>query len=560
MQTVPTTGDAPKPAPRRAATHAIAGCLIIALGAALRIRAWSHWRSLWNDEIFLAHNIVTRGLFPLLFHPLDLNQAAPPLFLAAERLAVDLFGSGERALRLPSLLAGLITLPLFHLLARRLLSPRGRLLAMFLFAILAPLIYYSSEVKQYQWDVAVTLAILLTATEVWRNPQSHRCITLYALAGALGIFSSHVAPFAMAGTGLVLLTTNRIWKSALPLLKVAAIWAVLELANYYLFLLPVEHGPSRAMLYNFWLDAGAFPPESADAKALLPWIGDRFTTLFSGYNTLFLTAPNVALLAAIVGATILVIGPRPIGAALLLAPLPLALAAAIARKYPFGDRLALYTAPILCLLIAAGIDTFWGKTRTRLLLGLLIAAMILTGPMLRAYYTFRRPTEREETKQAYEWIANNFQPGDAIFLYHKTPSYDYYAPKTNLAGLRQLWECPTPTQKPLEESAQGIGAQPWFNHAFASPNSTTRSDGFVILQSDHSDHPELYLTEIDGLIHPDPAWNWPPIKRIWLVLAGDWEEHLDQLCVPELDHRASRVEHHLEPGSDVYLYELPDQK
>jgi protein-S-isoprenylcysteine O-methyltransferase Ste14 len=50
----------------------ILGWVLVLLGAALRIRAWSHWRSLWNDEICIAHSLVTRGLHRLLFEPLDL--------------------------------------------------------------------------------------------------------------------------------------------------------------------------------------------------------------------------------------------------------------------------------------------------------------------------------------------------------------------------------------------------------------------------------------------------------------------------------------------------------
>jgi hypothetical protein len=124
-----------------------AAWVILAAGAVFRICKWGHWRSLWMDELYIAHSILTRGFWELLSQPLRYWQTAPAGFLVLERLCVDIpwAGGGERVLRFPALLAGLASLPLFYAVTRRVLSVRAGLMALIIFASLTPLIYYSQE-------------------------------------------------------------------------------------------------------------------------------------------------------------------------------------------------------------------------------------------------------------------------------------------------------------------------------------------------------------------------------------------------------------------------------
>src|SRR5689334_23171439 len=84
----------------------------VLFGALVRLVQYASNRSLWSDEAMLALNIVDRSYLELL-KPLDYNQAAPPLFLWLEKLAVQLLGNNEYALRLVPLTAGLIALAAF---------------------------------------------------------------------------------------------------------------------------------------------------------------------------------------------------------------------------------------------------------------------------------------------------------------------------------------------------------------------------------------------------------------------------------------------------------------
>src|SRR5436305_6275455 len=109
---------------------------------------------------------------------------APQGFLLAEKLATQALGPSDQALRLVPLLCGLAALPLFVLMARHLLRGPGLVLGTALFAFSPSLILYSSEVKQYASDLAVTLALTALALSlVRRGATARRCLAL-RLAGA----------------------------------------------------------------------------------------------------------------------------------------------------------------------------------------------------------------------------------------------------------------------------------------------------------------------------------------------------------------------------------------
>ena len=545
----------------------VTGWLIALAGAVFRVRSWLHWRSLWLDEIYLAHSVVTRDLRGLLLRPLDYWQAAPAGFLVLQRWCVDLFGAGERSLRLASLLASLASLPLFFALARKLLSLRGTLLAMVLFSCLAPLVYYAQEAKQYSLDVFFSIAILYSATLVWGDPKSVKKRLTFAIIGAPGIFFSICSIFVLAGAAVVLIVgrivqTKRV-SAALPMALALLVWVALEVLNVRVFLQPLMHGPQRDGLYKYWLTAGAFPPPTPDL--FFAWVWKSVRGIIGSYETMYISGSELGMFLVLVGAAGLIIAKRTWVAMLLLSPLPMGVAAALLRKYPFGDRLALYLVPSLALLMAAGIDFLWGKEDgKRTMLGMLLAVMLIGGSVARCVYVYRNPDGREETREAFDWIRRNWRAGDMILVSKLTvPSFDYYAPKTGMAGLKQLWEAP-PSAGPnwpglLESSAQGIAAMPWLDAALRPINAPSNEQGYLFVQADHTDHPGLYLDEIDGLFSPRPQWGWPPVKRVWVVFAHDWDEHLGEICLPELNRKAQQMIRHSEEGVETYLYQVTDR-
>src|SRR5262249_47340031 len=137
-------------------------CLV---GALARVAAYAQHRSLWYDEAALALNVVQRGFIALL-QPLGFLQAAPPLFLWVERLAILPLGASEWSLRAVPLVAGILTPPLMWRVARGKLPPLAAIEAVALVAVSPSLVRYAAEAKPYAVGAVVTLVLLDRALAV----------------------------------------------------------------------------------------------------------------------------------------------------------------------------------------------------------------------------------------------------------------------------------------------------------------------------------------------------------------------------------------------------------
>src|SRR5690349_16225058 len=120
--------------------------IVSAAGIAARLEQYLFNRSLWLDEALMVLNLLHRS-FAQLMKPLDYQLVAPLAWLFAEKLCILLFGPGELGLRLVAAAGGTLAMGLVAVLAWRLLAPRAALVAVALFALSPPLIYYSSELK-----------------------------------------------------------------------------------------------------------------------------------------------------------------------------------------------------------------------------------------------------------------------------------------------------------------------------------------------------------------------------------------------------------------------------
>ncbi len=221
---------------------------VIVGGCLLRIVQYLSGRSLWLDEAMISLNIIDQP-FRQLFGALYYGQGAPPAWLFIERFAVDIFGSSEDALRLEPLLAGLASLPLFFLFARRFLGPAGAAAALCLFAVLNGPIIYSSEVKQYSDDVFFTLAVLTAVLVTVDRGFTRRWTIGLAVIGAVAMWFSHPVVFVLAGAGLTMIVQavlTRDWGRLSRVLAVSATWAV---SLGLVYLVNLRHIPRSSVTY-----------------------------------------------------------------------------------------------------------------------------------------------------------------------------------------------------------------------------------------------------------------------------------------------------------------------
>lgn len=424
----------PRDAVLRRRRLAVAAAL--AVGLLLRLMQYAVERSLWLDEALLSSSVLYRD-FAGLLRPLDFGQTAPLGFLFLEKLVVTLLGTGEYALRLLPLLAGVAGVLLVPAVARRYVSRPAAPLAVAVFALAPFLVYYSSEVKQYAFDALVSLVVLLAAWELARAPRPARAALFLALAGVAGVWLSQPAVFMLAGTTLAL--AQHAWKAGDRRRLYAAAAASLAWGASFLF----SYAMSRRTLadpeymQSFW-KGGFFTTEE------ITWLPRQFARAFreplgimGADDSLLLSyaGAGAALLAFLAGCA-WAARRRSLRFNLLVFPLALTLLASFVRLYPFGGsylssgRVLIFLIPTFGFLMAEGAVAArrrLGGTAGRAAFAGLAVLILLPSV---SYAALSVPHVRAEVKPLLDYAAEQRQPGDFMYVYYNGRAvFRYYAPR-----------------------------------------------------------------------------------------------------------------------------------
>ena len=164
---------------RRTARLVLAGLLLAALALRLAVP-----RGVWLDEAITIHqaHLSLHDLFRNLYH----GDRQPPLYHLTLWLTIRAFGDGEFAVRLPSLIAGTLLVPVLYELGRELYDRRTGLFAAAFASVSPLLIWYSQEVRMYELAALFGLLALLTQLRVVRNPTMLNWASyIFATAGLL---------------------------------------------------------------------------------------------------------------------------------------------------------------------------------------------------------------------------------------------------------------------------------------------------------------------------------------------------------------------------------------
>jgi hypothetical protein len=390
---------------------------LAAFGLALRLIRYLQNYPLWCDETMLAANLLDRP-WAELARPLDYRQVCPLGFLAMEWVAVRWLGFSEATLRLLPFLSALASVPLFMLLARRVLGAgtAGTLVAVGMFAVAQTPIRYAAEFKPYATDLLVATVLLLLALR-WREaPDCRQRLWALSASALASLAVSLPSLFVIAAIALVVLADVLAGRRG-GLTAVAVFLAVTAAGVAVLAVLGQYHtSPAdRAYFLNFW--AGGFPPSWHDPWAFARWLVRVHTGPLFAY-------PHGAirqlawLTVSVLGCFLTGIAVRfrrdPGTVALLSLPFLMALAASILRRYPYGmsPRVAQFLVPSTLILAAAGFD--WLVARLRPLplrrmalpglMGLLVALGLwrLTTDLSRPYRTPWDRTAREFARWFWE--------------------------------------------------------------------------------------------------------------------------------------------------------------
>jgi len=406
--------------------------LLIALAFALRVYRLDH-QSLWYDEGISLH-CASRGLKNLILGRYVENH--PPLYFIFLHLWMALAGQSEFSIRFPSLIWGVLTVPLTFKLGQRLLDRKAGLLAAFLLSISPFHVWFSQEARMY------ALATLLGASSVYffiammgKARRSEKTYCSYILCSILGLYTHFYVALIVAFENAAFLA----WWARDQLMKLKnglpspLTWLLIQLCIIALFLPYIPFAAAR------------YTADATYWEGTLKWTTIVKNTLaaFSAgraveKRTAKLAALGFSALAALGVLVLLSDRSRAWTAILLILYLavPTLVLFAISHHRPkFAPRYLLPILPAFYLLIAAGLSPATGGRQAGICRWLAIAGLILplgfvsgiSAHSLANYY-FDDRYARPDFRAVAEYIRSHSQPGDAIILVggHMQAAFGYY--------------------------------------------------------------------------------------------------------------------------------------
>jgi hypothetical protein len=447
---------------------------IAGFAIALRILRYLADRSLWLDESYLVLNLTTRS-YEHLTGSLDFNQGAPVGFLFLEKAVLQTLGDSEYALRLPSLIVGVTSVFVFIVVARAYLPRPAVPFALFFFTVIEPFIYYSSEVKQYGFDVLVTLVLLALFARVVDKSLTNRGASLLATLGGLCIWFSHPAVFSLATYTLVAMTLALRRRDTADIARQAAVYAVWLASFTADYLLSVRH------LHQLSELAADNNGSTTHQGSYLMGVAKGVYTIFSDPGQQPRTIVGVTAFAAAVGVAALWrhTGPRT---ALLIGPAIVTVGAGAIHRYPVGVRFILFLLPIGVLLVAAGVVALSRATRgeLRLIVAGALGALLLLSPAKMTLEAVANPPDQEPAESLIASVAKQWRPGDVLYLYSTSQyAFRYYLRCADCNGREQsveqrLWPF-RPTKGGAETSPAIVSKGPSLVVGAVGPNGRVPS-------------------------------------------------------------------------------------
>lgn len=421
---------------------------LVVLALLLRVAVYAVNRAFWGDEAMIALNVRSRDLLGLV-NPLDFEQAMPIPLLLVTKLFTMLLGHHEMVYRLPMFLAGCALPFIIWRWYPALVGRTESLIILAFVAVWQPLVYYSSELKQYGIDATVTAVLLAVTLRMVGSKPDEVAWRRLIVWGALAVLVSQPSVFVLAGVGASLLAdrrarTEKAWQA--HCLGAAVVWGVTFAAVFAWSYRRTLHSP---YMQRFWEGAFLTP-----GPGWLDRVRDAAWTL-AGINDLP-GMRTLVLLPLLAFGAFRVWRDRGSPALVLLATPFLALVtASLLGFYPITARLILFAAPLLFWGIASAIAGF-ARALPRTpgaLTGALLFGVLWAPAAVRTVRFAASPPLRETTRSMVRHIEEVDRDVPTLILFGWDPGWGYYRgnwtdPSEIMTRARQTFHCTSDLPRP----------------------------------------------------------------------------------------------------------------
>lgn len=403
--------------------------VIICVGIVLRLVRYLHNPSLWFDELRNALAFLSRPLSD--FFPFDPDMfITPPFgFVLAEKFAINTFGNSEYALKLFPLLSGIVSLFLFYYVAKNYIKPKAVLIALGLFSLLEPMIFYSSELRPYSTDVAITLLLYAVAIYVQSKKLTALRIICWGAIGAAAVWISHPAAIVLAGIGITLTISclaGKEWARIKRMLFVFSFWFLSFLAVFFMYIRPLVASFDLTNQYRYFAERKAFMPLPPMSLGDIQWYLDVLFRIMN--DPAGFTLSGIAAFTFLLGCISLYFKQKK-NFFILISPLFIALLLSSFHKYTFVDRTILFLVPSIWLFVAEGAEYVRDKTSQHgPIIGITLIALLFLHPLAWSTYHSVKPHSPEEIKPVLSYVKDNWQEGDIVYVYYMSQfAFKYYS-------------------------------------------------------------------------------------------------------------------------------------
>ena len=414
----------------------LAAIVLLALGLRLyRLGA----ESLWYDETVSVH-LAGKSVPALIEH--TAGDIHPPGYYLLLHGWTRLVGQSGFAVALPSVLLGVLLVPLAYWLGARIFGTRAGLLAAFLVAISPYNVWYSQEVRMYTLGAALGMGVLIAVFYLVSVPGSRQrdrmlWLLLYAGCGALGLWSLYYFAFLLVALNLMVgLWWLVNWRKRRAGLGWMGSWLLAQAVVL--------------LLYAPWIGVAW---RQATQPPVPPWRGftvvgtvllETWSALSLGQSVIPVSVwPVLALFAALCIVGLLYKPARDELTAFWsgrwflagYAALPMVLIYLASYVTPlYHVRYAFTFSTPFYIIVGAGVE--WLYERWRVLGWLALAAIaVFSGTSLYAYHTEPQYAS-DDHRAAVQFLAEQWRPGDVILV---NAGYAYTALVTYWEGEPIAW-------------------------------------------------------------------------------------------------------------------------
>ena len=155
---------------------------LVALSAAGLAVRFVVTRGLWLDEVTSVFE--AREPYLAMLRTLRTADVHPPLYFSILWVTIRLLGSGQLAVRIPSIIAGALVVPSLYLLGKEAYDRRTGIVAAVIGSVAPLMVWYSQEARMYSMMTLFGVLALWAQLRVLRTPERAFAWAVYALASS----------------------------------------------------------------------------------------------------------------------------------------------------------------------------------------------------------------------------------------------------------------------------------------------------------------------------------------------------------------------------------------